>query len=549
MLGVVVVVVSGSKSDDNIDSMYYLLVCTFLHSSVSECLLIDLQGEIKTFVLVHAPWDVLSKQAEEMMIRCPVREADKTPGSWYSSDYLGFAKKAVSIFQVTERMDSLHRKKITAFFNRDKVDLFLEKDRDSFFSEPDRIRMVNRILASTSFSPAKAEDFGIHRLLYESVYDDAYPLHDGPAVAERSDEYPDGNLRAQLHSEWASFSQWHKAQPLNAIKHYLGVRVAFYFAWLGTYNFMLTFAAFVGFWCLVGGLVTMENFIPVKEICDERNSKSFYMCPLCDKTCSFWTLTVSCSYSKITHLFDHEGTVFFAVFMSFWATIFLEIWKRSQIRLAYEWDMMSYEDEFQPPRPEFVAKAKRSRVNPVTGKTEPYVPIFTRVARYTCTAVTLAFMILLVIGAVVGVVIYRAAMVAALSSHPDERVQQRARVVTSITASVINLVVITVLGNLYEWLAKRLTDWENPRTMTDYQDLMTVKLFSFQSVNYYSSLFYIAFFKGAGVVGHPGNFTRVSGSRLEGCDPSGCLMDLCIQLAVIMGGKQLILSIQKFAVP
>ena len=40
-----------------------------------------------------------------------------------------------------------------------------------------------------------------------------------------------------------------------------------------------------------------------------------------------------------------------------------------------------------------------------------------------------------------------------------------------------------------------LTNLENPRTQTEYEDSFTFKMFSFQFVNYYSSLVYIAFFK------------------------------------------------------
>lgn len=44
---------------------------------------------------------------------------------------------------------------------------------------------------------------------------------------------------------------------------------------------------------------------------------------------------------------------------------------------------------------------------------------------------------------------------------------------------------------------------ELPRTQTDYENSLTMKMFLFQFVNYYSSCFYIAFFKGK-FVGYPG---------------------------------------------
>jgi len=35
------------------------------------------------------------------------------------------------------------------------------------------------------------------------------------------------------------------------------------------------------------------------------------------------------------YLFDNEATVFFAVFMSFWAALFLEFWKRYSSEIAH----------------------------------------------------------------------------------------------------------------------------------------------------------------------------------------------------------------------
>lgn len=37
---------------------------------------------------------------------------------------------------------------------------------------------------------------------------------------------------------------------------------------------------------------------------------------------------------------------------------------------------------------------------------------------------------------------------------------------------------------------------QNPRTQTEYEDSYTFKIFVFEFMNYYSSLIYIAFFKG-----------------------------------------------------
>ena len=41
------------------------------------------------------------------------------------------------------------------------------------------------------------------------------------------------------------------------------------------------------------------------------------MCPLCND-CDYWQLHDICLYKKVAYLFDHPGTVFYAIFMSFW---------------------------------------------------------------------------------------------------------------------------------------------------------------------------------------------------------------------------------------
>ena len=55
-----------------------------------------------------------------------------------------------------------------------------------------------------------------------------------------------------------------------------------------------------------------------------------------------------------------------------------------------------------------------------------------------------------------------------------------------------------VLSRVYAWVALRLTMLENQRTDEDYENSYTLKMYCFQFVNYYSSIFYIAFFKVGG---------------------------------------------------
>ena len=96
------------------------------------------------------------------------------------------------------------------------------------------------------------------------------------------------------------------------------------------------------------------------------------------------------------------------------------------------------------------------------------------------------------------------------------------------------------------------------RTQSDFDDNLTFKVFIFQFINFYSSIIYIAFFKGK-FVGYPGHYHNIMGSNLRNedvrkmekcaffmkacfslqCGNGGCLIELAQQLAVIMiGGRK-----------
>ena len=49
------------------------------------------------------------------------------------------------------------------------------------------------------------------------------------------------------------------------------------------------------------------------------------------------------------------------------------------------------------------------------------------------------------------------------------------------------------------------------RTQSDFDDNLTFKVFIFQFINFYSSLIYVAFFKGK-FVGYPGHYKHIMGN-------------------------------------
>ncbi|GLG98670.1 Anoctamin [Gryllus bimaculatus] len=152
----------------------------------------------------------------------------------------------------------------------------------------------------------------------------------------------------------------------------------------------------------------------------------------------------------------------------------------------------------------------------------------------------------LVIIFIVAVIIYRVLVSIPLFQNATFRSQAQA--IANVTGAVVNLCLIMAMSRVYEKLAFKLTAWEMHRTQTEFDDNLTFKVFIFQFVNFYSSIFYIAFFKGR-FVGYPGNYTLILKLRNEDCNAGGCLIELAQQLAVIMIGKQIINNAQEILVP
>uniref|UniRef100_A0A8C2KVH5 Anoctamin n=1 Tax=Cyprinus carpio TaxID=7962 RepID=A0A8C2KVH5_CYPCA len=498
-------------------------------------------GDRKTYYLkIHAPWEVLATYADVLKIKVPFKASDipkarEVPLEWLTQP-----------FRLPDNIMRPEPDYFTAPFDKSKVDFFLIDDKDTFFPPSTRNRIVYYILTRCPYykEDCKEEDkTGIKRLLNNGTYTSAYPLHDCKYWKKAEDMQCDSE-RYHLYRYWARFLCFYKKQPLNLIKKYYGEKIGIYFAWLGFYTEMLFFAAVMGVICFVYGVLSYEDNITSKEICDPEIGGMIVMCPLCDKKCSYWKLNSTCLSSWQSHLFDNEGTVFFAMFMGIWVTLFLEFWKRRQARLEYEWDLVDFEEEQQQLqiRPEYELKCTGRRFNRITQEMEPYLPFPSKCARFCLSGATVLFWVM---ACIIGVIAYRLAVYAAFASvmkdSPTSKIQLVGSLITpqlatSVTASCINFVIILILNFLYEHVAIWITDMEIPKTHLEYENKLTMKMFMFQFVNYYSSCFYVAFFKGK-FVGYPGNYSYMFGKwsmlRNEECAPGGCLIELTTHQTVI----------------
>lgn len=273
-----------------------------------------------------------------------------------------------------------------------------------------------------------------------------------------------------LTARWLVYLAWPWDQPFRDIKNYFGEKIALYFKFLGHYCSWLMVPAAFGLLCqlVVAG----------------------------------------------TGDFSHPILPFFSLFIALWAVLMLEYWKRDEKYTALRWGMIGFEDT-EVDRPEFFGTEQPSYIN---GEMTKHFPPKQRrnlmVKSFSCI-VSLA---LIVLGAVIAIYIIRAALY-----------ETSVATYSSVLASVMNSVQITVFNMIYSKLADYLTEMENHRTDTAFEDSMIAKLFMFQFVNSYSSFFYLAF-----VASYRKN-PNDDDNNVGECGYSDCMIALAINLAIIFG--------------
>ena len=260
-------------------------------------------------------------------------------------------------------------------------------------------------------------------------------------------------------------------QPLDKVRDYYGEEIAMYFAFMQELTNALFYPGVVGLLLFIVSLVWFEG----------SN--------------------------------DNPFTPFYSFQILVWITYFCKMWRRTEAVHAVRWNVSDFR-ETERPRHEFDGDMERGFYSDegywvaVDGneKHAEKVPLMKkflhteRRSREITSYLLVMPFLLAVIVATGGILAYKSSVMVSfyvLFASDDSELTVPSYGVTlgSVVGGALNGLFISVTNMLYARLAEHLTEWENHRTQSDFDDALIVKTMFFQFINSYMALYYIAFVK------------------------------------------------------
>ncbi|XP_077423506.1 anoctamin-10 isoform X2 [Vanacampus margaritifer] len=385
------------------------------------------------------------------------------PGEDATGDIIMISASRCTLLQATEEFG------LCKMYNTGEMETFSYDDRDNF-RHSDNMEMFLTLAERQYIIKYELEGLRAQRDVRIPGLDDKYTLQHRDNIWQKltaagviADTFPlhdKAKLKA-LSKSWYAGNQL--SQPLDSVNAYFGSTVGFYFSFLDFYTWSLLPPALLGlsitFFSSEVQKEAVEAVVGSQAELHEADSG----------------LTVS-------------GHMIQAVFSMLWSTVFMELWKRRSSSTSYRWGTLHLADRFAEPRPAFNGHLG---LNPITGRMEPQFPEWQRELRMALVSIP-------VVGLFLGMVIlgmlcfyWAESQVMWLHEEWDSVVSQ-----TLLYApSVLHIVYTNVLATLYKTVAQSLTEFENHREESAFQNHLTAKVLVFTFFNYFAVLFHIAFVK------------------------------------------------------
>merc|ERR1711871_45209 len=303
-----------------------------------------------------------------------------------------------------------------------------------------------------------------------------------PGLLELQDGWP--GARDRLDKTWVRASCCSE-QPLDLVRNYFGEKVAMYFAFLGLYTYYLLFPACIG----IIYYVLTKTGTPITYYANQTDSSG---------TVTLKTYTLA----RPGGMGGYTFTGLYCAFLAVWSTVFLEMLKRQNVKLAFTWGSSGAEAD-EKDRADFVGSAIER--DPVTNKDFQVYPIWRRqLFQIFVSAPVIASACICVMAIAVSLILYRTAF--------DQlvKVEVAGASLGGLLVSFFCAASIIVCDAVYNKIGMALLEAENHRTQTEYDDARVQKVFLFRFINAFVSLAYVAFAKPFGV-------------QIFGLEPQYCL--------------------------
>jgi len=224
---------------------------------------------------------------------------------------------------------------------------------------------------------------------------------------------------------------------------------------------------------------------------------------------------------------DNYSCLLVCICMSLWYIFFIHFWRRNQATHAVKWGTLYIGPTLEPTRPGFTGT---SRINPVTGRIDRYYPWSQRIGKVLLSYSVLAVSVIVLAFIIVFLFVLRRIF------HANGG---------RFWFMVLNAIVVEILNNVFTWIAKKLTVWENYRTQSEHSNALLAKTVIFKFINCYISLYYIAFFKqNQSMVGTP-----MQCMYNPNTEQNDCLMDVGWQLAIFIGIRLTLQNLIELGMP
>lgn len=392
--------------------------------------------------------------------------------------------------------------------------------------------------------------------------------------------------------------------PIPWIRRYFGEHYTLYLVWSQTLNQTMWVPVVAGLAATVWGLYNLLK----KPFCDVDPVTSTVIlapylqllpspdgenleCPtrteccteICEIPCREKSLPV-----VLEELTNNGATPIFAVVICIWCAFFLEKWVRRENHWAAYWHTAKGKWLYSNPsrlRPGFRATVKP----PGAEMTVPqgYESFGSRMKKLFWSYTLILSYIVVVIGCVVAVMLIRVQLglglntgevfdkdrckpavdsgnstttsttstsfldMSTMNATSDSNIIDEA--IETFVPSAIQAFFIFIFSIIYGKIAHFLTALENHRTQADYNNHYIVKLFLFQMVNYFTGLYYIAFFRqGLNSENDPDEATNLFGCKhlADSCGVNGdCMGLLSMQVLILVVSMPLFKILKENTIP